>query len=143
MPGTKVVVAVNVRPESRAIQRVGDVVMKTDRVEAVKVLVSKHVAFLDPRLVVRRCIVNVVSAIVMLDTHKHIEELGPTLNKRVLTVRLEEREGNKGPRVVVGLGMRRHDVGKLTKSLADVFLLLDGSVSKRASKLVKLRRTNR
>jgi hypothetical protein len=138
MPSTEIVVPVNIRPETSAIQRIGNVRVVADGVEEIKITISEHVSFLHPSLVIFTCIVGISLSFFVFDAHENIEYFGSTLDECVLAIGLEEGEGNQWPRLVVSLGICRERISKLAESCTDIILLFNGSVTEGSGKLVEL-----
>ena len=95
-------------------------------------------SFLDPGLVVRRCVVDIGLAILMLHAHKHVEEFRSALGERVLPVGLKQRNRDKRPRLVVCLSIGGGDIGVLAEGLANILLLRNRRVSEGTRKLQEL-----
>ena len=139
VPSAKVLFPFVIGPEPRSIQGIGNVGVEADGIETIEVSVLEHMSLLDPVLVIGRGELDVLVAVLMLDAHEHVEELGATLSKSVLSIGLEEGQGDKGPGLVAGLSICGCDIGKLAKGLADVLLLLDGGVAQGSGKLFELK----
>jgi glyoxylate carboligase len=88
LPGTVVVVSIDIRRESRTVQSVRNKGLEELLVETIEVSIFQHMRFLDPGLVVISCVVNVGIAIFEFDTHKEVPNLRSRLRESVFTVGL-------------------------------------------------------
>jgi len=88
LPGTIIVISVDIRHEPRTVQRVGNVGVKELWIETIEVSILEHVRFRDPGLVVVSCVVDVRIANLVIDAHKEVPDLRSCLLESVFPIGL-------------------------------------------------------